>query len=202
MEMLGKSAALILGLIAAASVGAQSNDEKIAQAVQPLPEDLRAGAGVFEYNEAGERAVLREASNQVECQPLDEDGFTTCYPLTTQERRDYSAKLGAGGLEGAELFAAAAKAEEDGIIEASPFGSMIYRKYENDDRIQLLWVVFLPGATSDDLGMPTASQRDNSLAGMGRPWMMREGPPGAHLMIPITHRRATAPPLRHLGAGQ
>jgi hypothetical protein len=33
--------------------------------------------------------------------------------------------------------------------------------------------------------MPTGSQRDNSLAGRGRPWMMREGTPGAHLMIPI-----------------
>ena len=33
--------------------------------------------------------------------------------------------------------------------------------------------------------MPTASQRDNSLAGMGLPWMMREGTPNAHLMIPI-----------------
>ena len=185
MKISSKSFALIAGLLVAASAGAQSSAEKIAQAVQPLPEDLRAEAGVFEYNDAGERVVLREAGNQVECHPLDENGFTTCYPLSTQERRDYSAKLSAGGLEGEELFAATAKAQEDGIIKPSPFGSMIYRKYENDDRIQLLWVVFLPGATADELGMPTASQRDNALAGMGRPWMMREGTPGAHLMIPI-----------------
>jgi hypothetical protein len=33
--------------------------------------------------------------------------------------------------------------------------------------------------------MPTCSQRDNSLAGKGTPWMMLEGTPGAHLMIPI-----------------
>ena len=185
MKIIGKSAALIVGLMAAVSVGAQSNADKIAQAVQPLPEDLRGGAGVFDYNDAGERVVLREASNQVECKPLDDNGFTTCYPTSTAARRDVSAKLSNIGLSGEALQAAMASLEEAGKVEPSPFGSMIYRKYENDDRIQLLWVVFLPGATSDDLGMPTASQRDNSLAGMGRPWMMREGTPSAHLMIPI-----------------
>jgi len=57
--------------------------------------------------------------------------------------------------------------------------------YEEDDRLKLLWVVYLPNATSEQLGMSTAAQRDQSLAGMGRPWMMREGTPSAHLMIPI-----------------
>lgn len=185
MKTFSKTATLIVGLMAAVSVGAQSNNAKIAQAVQPLPEDLRAGAGVFDYSDAGERVVLRKASNQVECKPLDDNGFTTCYPTNTAARRDVSAKLSNIGLSGEALQAAMASLEEAGTVEPSPFGSMIYRKYEKDDRIQLLWVVFLPGATSAELGMPTASQRDNSLAGMGRPWMMREGTPGAHLMIPI-----------------
>jgi hypothetical protein len=38
---------------------------------------------------------------------------------------------------------------------------------------------------SADLGMSTESQRDPSLDGEGLPWMMREGTPSAHLMIPI-----------------
>jgi DNA-binding transcriptional MerR regulator len=176
---------LLAGLFAVVSANAQSTAELIAQAVQPLPEDLRAGAAVFNYDENGQRVILRGGSNHVECKPRDENGFTMCFPKVTAARRDFSAKLSAEGLEGEELQAAVAAAEADGKIEPTPFGSMMYRLYEKDDRIQLLWVVLLPNATADDLGLSLASQRDNSLAGMGRPWMMREGTPSAHLMIPI-----------------
>ena len=175
----------MLGLFAFVAVSAQSNDELIAQAVQPLPEDLRADAAVYNYNDAGERVMLREGSNHVECKPRDERGFTLCFPKNTAARRDFSAKLSADGLEGEELQAAVVAAEEAGTVEPTPFGSMLYRLYEKDDRIQLLWVVLLPNATSEDLGMSTESQRDSSLAGMGRPWMMRSGTPQAHLMVPI-----------------
>jgi hypothetical protein len=151
----------------------------------PLPPDLRADATVYEYNDEGVRAVLRQGSNQVECMPRDENGFTWCYPTSTQLRRDYQAVLAARGLEGEELQAAMRESEEEGKIEPWPAGSMLYRHYDKDDRIQLLWVVLLPGMMAEDLGMSLESQRDPSLAGMGRPWMMREGTPGAHLMIPI-----------------
>jgi len=108
--------------------------------------------------------VLRQGSNQVECMPRDEDGFTWCYPTSTQLRRDYQAALAAKGLEGEELQAAMREAEENGTIDPWPVGSMLYRHYDKDDRIQLLWVVLLPGAMADDLGMSLASQRDPSLA--------------------------------------
>ena len=185
MKIALKSTALIAGCLAAMSVGAQSNEELIAQAVQPLPEDLRAGAAVFNYDEDGNRILLRGGSNHVECKPRDERGFTLCFGKNTAVRRDYSRKLMQEGLEGEGLQAALEAAEAEGKIDPTPFGSLIYRLYDNGDRIQLLWVVLLPNATAEDLGMSLESQRDNSLAGMGRPWMMREGTPGAHLMIPI-----------------
>ncbi len=175
----------LFGVAISGVSGAQTKEEKIAQAVLPLPEELRAGAAVYEYNEAGQRLILRGGSNHVECKPRDENGFTSCTSKKTAANRDFSAKLAASGLEGEELQAAMRAAEEAGEVEPMPFGTMFYRLYEKDDRIQLLWVVFLPNATADELGMSLASQRDNSLAGMGRPWMMREGTPSAHLMIPI-----------------
>ncbi len=70
-------------------------------------------------------------------------------------------------------------------VKPIPFGAVFYRLYEEDDRLMLLWGMSLDGATSEALGMPTGIQRDNSLAGKGRPWMMLEGTPGAHLMVPI-----------------
>ncbi len=159
--------------------------DKIAQALLPLPEDLRGGAGVFEYDGEGNRIVLRENTNHVECQTLDENGFNWCYPMASSARRDYQAKLSVQDMSREEVQAAMLEAEENGEVEPWHPGSMIYRTYNNGDRIQLLWVVLLPNMSSADTAMSLESQRDPSLAGMGRPWMMRDGTPGAHLMIPI-----------------
>jgi hypothetical protein len=68
--------------------------EQIAQAVQVLPADLRAGATVVAYDKAtGARQVLRQGTNFVECQPQMEDGFTRCYNKALGPRRDLEAKL-------------------------------------------------------------------------------------------------------------
>jgi len=160
-------------------------EDLVAQAVTPLPEALQAGASVYRYDADGKRVVLREGSNYIECMPKDDRGFTLCFPKNTAARRDYQQRLTVKGLEGDELRAAMQAGEEAGEVDPAPMGSILYRAYDNDDRIELLWVVLLPNATAEDLGMPTASQRDPSLAGFGRPWMMREGTPRAHLMIPI-----------------
>lgn len=176
-----------ISLLCVFPAAAQTDEAMIAQAVLPLPEDLRADATVFTYDAStGERNVLRQGSNHVECQPRSaETGFTRCSPVSTAARRDLDAKLQAEGMSDEEVDAALAVAEAAGTVEPVPFGSLRYRLYEEDDRIQLLWIVSLPNATAEDLAMSTASQRDNSLAGKGRPWMMREGTPSAHLMIPI-----------------
>ncbi len=181
----------ILAVVAAgcafgAPAAAQSTAEIVAEALLPLPVDLRDGATVYTHDEAtGERIVLRQGTNHVACTPTDADGFTRCESVRMGPRRDLAAKLRAQGVEGDALQAALADAEANGEIEPVPFGSILYRHFDTGDRIQRLWVVRLPNATSDQLAMPTASQRDNSLAGMGLPWMMREGTPNAHLMIPI-----------------
>jgi hypothetical protein len=177
---------VIIGLFAPLAASAQSA-EMIAEAVLPLPEDLRAAATVFTYDpDTGERIVLRAGTNNVECRPKDEEtGFTRCYGTASAARRDLTAKLSAEGISGDELQAALREAEQSGRIEPRAFGSVSYRLYDKDDRIRLLMVVSVPNATAAELGMPTGSQRDNALAGKGRPWMMREGTPAAHLMIPI-----------------
>jgi hypothetical protein len=186
------SAVTVAISLAAIAAGAQSPDseqsldELIAATVLPLPEDLRADATVYQYDgETGERRVLRQGTNQVECHPKTAEGFTWCFPVATAARRDLSTKLIVQGLSDDERAAALAAAEADGTIAPVPFGSIIYRLYDGDDRIRLLWFVLLPNATPEQLGMPTASQRDAALAGSGRPWMMEAGTPGAHLMVPI-----------------
>jgi DNA-binding transcriptional MerR regulator len=186
-RLLNAVALLLVNAVAMQALLAQSVDDRIAGAVLPLPDDLKADATVFEYDpDTGERIVLRQGSNHVECQTRNpETGFTLCFGVADAARRDLTAKLRAQGMSDDEVDEALAAAEAQGRVEPAPFGSLLYRYYDKDDRIQLLWVVRLPNATSEQLGMPTASQRDNSLAGHGLPWMMREGTPQAHLMIPI-----------------
>lgn len=178
--------AAILGACVSSSLVAQSNDELIAQALRPLPEDLRAEATVYRYDPAtGDRIVLRQGSNQVECSPKDEEGFTRCGPTANAARSDMSAKLRAQDLSDDEVNAALADAETKGLINSRIFGALNYRLFDTPDRIQLLWIVSLPNATPEQLGMPTGAQRSNALMGKGTPWMMDAGTPGAHLMIPI-----------------
>jgi len=160
--------------------------DEIAQATLPLPEDLRAGATVYKYDPAtGERKVLRQGNNQVECTPRGEDGFTWCYNTVTAPRRDFSAKLRAQKMDEKAIQVAMAEATKAGKIPETPFGTMSYRLYGKRDRIQLLWVLSVPGATPESIGVTTASAREDALELRGTPWLMLPGTPGAHIMIPI-----------------
>jgi len=160
--------------------------DEIAQATLPLPEDMRAGATVYKYDpKTGERVVLRKGTNALECSPRGADGFTWCYHSVTGPRRDLSAKLRAEGKSDKEVQDALNAASAAGTIKPTPYGTMMYRLYGKKDRIQLLWVLVVPGATPESIGVSEGSQRDEAISGDGRPWLMNPGTPGAHIMIPI-----------------
>ena len=168
-------------------VRAQS-PEQIAKALLPLPEDLKAGATVFVYDEKGDRKVWRAGTNNVECMPKDpKDGFTRCYSRVTADRRDFQAKLRAEGKSDKEVTALTAAAVKDGKIKAPQFGTMSYRYSDDPKVIKLLWVMSVPNQTPESLGVSVTSQRDAALKGKGMPWMMLPGTPGAHIMIPINN---------------
>lgn len=159
---------------------------EVEQAVLPLPDDAKAGAAVYKYDsKTGERVTLKKGTNAFECTPRGADGFTWCYNVVTADRRDYSAKLRAQGKSDADITAAVAAATKAGTLKPTPFGTMSYRLYGKRDRIQLLWVLSVPGATPESIGVSEGSQRDEALKGQGVPWLMLPGTPGAHIMIPI-----------------
>jgi len=160
--------------------------DEVTQATLPLPDDLRAGATVYKYDpKTGERIVVRKGTNAIECTPRGADGFTWCYNAVTGPRRDLSARLRAAGKSDKEIQDALVDATKAGTLEPTPFGTMSYRLYGKKDRIQLLWVLSVPGATAESIGVSDDSRRDESIAGDGRPWLMLAGQPGAHIMIPI-----------------
>ena len=55
---------------------------------------------------------------------------------------------------------------------------MSYRLYGKKDRIQLLWVMSVPNATPESIGVSEGSQRDEALKGQGVPWLMLPGHAG------------------------
>lgn len=171
---------------AGASTVADEAPDEVTQATLPLPDDLRAGAAVFRYDvKTGERITLRQGTNAVECTPRGNDGFTWCYHKATGPRRDLAARLRAQGKPPAEVQAAVAAATAAGTIPPAPWGTLSYRLYGKQDRIQLLWVLSVPGATAESIGVSDADHREDALGGRGVPWLMLAGTPGAHVMIPI-----------------
>lgn len=182
-------AAALVALVSPVMVSqasAQSKEDKIKEAVQPLPDDLKAGATVVTYDEkTGDRVVLREGTNFIECQPKAKDGFVRCYNKVLVPRRDMEAKLHAEGKSDKDVTAAIQAALKDGRLKPAPFGTISYRYSDDPGRIKLLWVISVPNATPEQLGISTESQRDAALKGNGKPWMMLPGTPGAHIMIPI-----------------
>ena len=80
----GLAGAWFLILIGQAAAMAQSADD-IAKAVLPLPEDLRADAAIYVYDEKGDRKILRPGNNMVECMPKNPED--RLHPLLQQNNR-------------------------------------------------------------------------------------------------------------------
>jgi len=129
--------ALVSVLVLASPLGAaaqpSSTDARVAEAVQILPADLRAGATVVTYDKAtGARMVLRQGTNFLECQPRMDDGFTRCYNRSLGPRRDLEAKLKAQKKSDREIADAIAAAQKDGTLKPAAPG-MSYRGYDKRD---------------------------------------------------------------------
>jgi len=190
--VLAVTALALAGAIGLAAQQPAPVEKQIADATRILPPDLRAGATVVTYDAAtGARKVLRQGTNFVECQPRMADGFERCYHTSFAPRRDFEAKLRAQKKSDEDIQKAVAAAVKDGTLPQPPKAMMSYRGFDKTDRIQNLWVMSMPNATPESVGVSTVSQRDAALAGHGLPWMMLPGTPGAHIMIPINPGPAT-----------
>ena len=198
MKRLIAAAAVVSVSLLGATARAQSADPRIAEALKPLPDDLKAAATVVAYDSAtGARQVLRQGSNQIECQPKGADGFVRCYNKILAPRRDLEAKLRSEKKSDEDIQAAVTAAQKAGTIARPQFGTMSYRYSDDPKRIKLLWTMSVPGATPETIGVSTVSQRDAALKGSGQPWLMLAGTPGAHIMIPIN-----ALPLSNTASGK
>lgn len=173
-------------LLPAHPAAAQSADEQIAEAVMPAPEPLRASATVLGYAD-GELTKLREGEGPMICladDPAEEGFHVVCYHESLKPYMVRGRELRAEGMSDRDALARRWEEIEAGGLEF-PERAMLYslstRPEEmggtgDPDDLMELTVVYLKGATAEQLGVPTNPSD-------GIPWVMFPGKPTAHLMI-------------------
>ena len=162
--------------------------DQIALAVLAAPEESRAGAGVWGYDDNGKPVNLREATNDFVCfgdNPALEQIAARCIPkhLEYWQLRRY--ELRAQGTESKDAWKALWKEVESGklakppaawtvhILEGSSFDASTGRVSD----YVLRWIVTMPNATAESVGLSAKRATET-------PWLMRAGTPNAHIMVP------------------
>ena len=185
--------ALCLLPIVATSATAQSasSTEQIRQATSALPAVLRADATVIRYDAKGLPVVLRQGTNGIFCTPnTSTDSFAVaCRSMMTRPTADFQAKEKAAGKDAKAIAADTDAAYASGSLKRPAPGSITYlRNGKTEAEAKPMWVVFIPNAKAEDLGLP--AKRVNSTS----PWMMLSGTPRAHIMMPQTASMDELPP--------
>ena len=175
----------IILLFALASVSATGTEENAAQQIKEslraLPESLRAEATVYGYDGSEERVILKRGSNGITCWAddpspnLDEPFYVLCFPKSLEPFLIRNDELKRQGVT-----------DRSAILEAEiKSGKIIMPEYDirytlrgkRFEEAMALTVIHIPYATAEGTGF--SAEVDNI-----RPWLMLEGTPFAHIMIP------------------
>jgi hypothetical protein len=154
--------------------------DKVAEAVLAAPKALRDGATVVEYDDKGERHVLRQGTNSLICEPDGpSEGFSVfCYHESRVPQVNFERKLRAKGMERMEVFKKRVAEVEAGRIPLPVAGQMQYSLSGDDVATATTrgQYVRMPYATSESTGLPTERGEDGI-------WLMQAGTNRAHVMI-------------------
>lgn len=162
--------------------------QQLAAAVLPLPAELREGATVMGYREAGKLEVLRAGTNGMHCLALyvtRPDFHVACYHAGLEPFMARGRELRAQGVTGAQIDSVRFREVREKKLAMPAMGSLysITTKRENFDAAtnavtdgSLLVVVYVPNATPESLGISARPRRDG-------PWLMSPGTLKAHIMI-------------------
>ena len=177
-----------------AAVCAQSTvltpDQKIKTAVLAAPEDQRAAASVYGYDEQGQLVTLREGSNELICLADDpaKEGFSaSCYHRDLEPFMERGRQLKEEGKSAQEIFDTREEEVKAGTLKMpeEPTTLFVYSasadKYNADAGEvtdgSFRYVVYIPYATSESTGLPLKPEAP------GMPWIMDPGTHRAHIMI-------------------
>ena len=182
---------LVLGLQPPGAIAQESAvpnpGAQIEQAVLAAPRSMQEGATVLGYGgEAREEdplTLLREGTNELVCladDPSVPAFHVACYHRSLDGFMSLGRRLKAAGMGGQAIMDARYAAREAGEFEMPDRASLFSLSAEVGPRYlegaRRLAVVYVPGATVEELGLPSRPDGDN-------PWLMLPGTPWAHIMI-------------------
>jgi hypothetical protein len=185
---------VLIGLIAvplAATAQHKPLELQIAEAVSPLPEEMREAATVLAYVDGDTLSRVRMGLNLMICLADDPkiDGFNVaCYHRDLEPFMARGRQLRAEGHTTAEVQAARLKEIEDGDLPMPSHPSALYSLTGPEGSFDAatgtaplargLHVIYVPYATEQSIGV-------SEVASSERPWLMNPGTPWAHIMIRI-----------------
>jgi hypothetical protein len=165
-------------------------DVQIATAVLPLPDEEKAGAMVYGYDQDGTLVVLREGTNNMVCiadDPAKEGISVACYAKALEPFMARGRELSAEGKDGMEKREIRAAEVAAGTLKMPTAPSMMYVFYGKDEDYdrstgqlnngKYRYVVYIPFATTASTGLPDKPHAP------GMPWLMDPGTHRAHIMI-------------------
>jgi hypothetical protein len=172
------------------SVQTKPADEQIAEAVLAAPPSLRDGAAVLGYSTGGALATLREgsANSPLICladDPRRERFHVACYDRSLEPYMSRGRELRASGMDGGESIRTRQSEAREGKLQMPPQPAALYNLFapepppvsgEQPADASRLYVIYVPGATAEELGLPSAPAGD-------APWVMFPGEANAHVMI-------------------
>lgn len=160
---------------------------QIEHAVLAAPRSMQQGATVLGYGgEARDEdplTLLREGTNELVCLADDPSlpGFhVACYHRSLDDFMSLGRRLKAAGMGRQEIMDARYAALEAGEFVMPGRASLFSLSAEEGpgdlEGARRLAVVYVPGATVEELGLPSRPDGDS-------PWLMLPGTPWAHIMI-------------------
>lgn len=164
--------------------------EQIAAAVLPLPQTLRAGAGVRGYTETLDLVTLREGTNTLVCtadHPGDDSFDVRCYDrefLTVIDRRRELGRLGMEPQAAEERLGQEVRegrlrlpvSPTAGYRMLGPIAAYAPPTHSVTEAIEKWQSVHFPYKTAGELGLPT--EQEGTM-----PYVMASGTWWSHVMI-------------------
>jgi hypothetical protein len=164
-------------------------DQQIATSVMALPEGLRAGATVMGWKTpSGKMEVLRQGTNGMNCLAqfaVEKNFHVSCYHEGMEPFMLRGRQLRDEGTTGTQVDSVRFREVRDGKLRM-PVSGALYQLFGSDSSwnattgklsgVRSLFVMYIPGATTQSTGLSTAPRQDG-------PWLMFPGTPKAHIMI-------------------
>lgn len=167
-----------------------SAEVQIKTALLAAPEEMRAGAMVYGYNDKSEFVVLRSGTNEMVCLADDpkQDGLSvSCYHKDLEPFMNRGRELKAAGKSFKEIFDTREEEVKSGKLFMPKQATNLQIYFAPADAFNpqtgdvtkgtFRYVVYIPWATAETTGLPLKPEAP------GMPWLMDPGTHRAHIMI-------------------